>query len=279
MSYKIVVDSCCDLTKELKQDKHFETVPLELQVGEEIFVDDDSFDQAVFLAKIAASPTCPKSACPSPEKYMQAYECDAENVYVVTLSANLSGSYNSAKVGVDLYEEKHGKKNIHVFDSCSASSGEYQTALFIQKMEEEGKSFEEVISLTNAFIKDISTYFILDNLESLRKNGRMSSVKALVASTLSIKPLMGATDEGVIIQKGQAIGMKKALQKLTDIILSEKKETENRILVIAHCNNRERAETMRDLLLAKAVFKDTVIIETAGVSTLYANDGGIIIVC
>ncbi len=278
MSYKIVVDSCCDLTEKLKKDGHFEMVPLELQVGDYIIPDDETFDQKDFLQKVAACPTCPKSACPSPERYMNAYEAEAEDIYVVTLSANLSGSYNSAMVGVNLYEEKHGKKNIHVFDSCSASSGELQIAMFVQKLAEEGKSFEEIVELGEAFRRDLTTYFILDNLETLRKNGRMSSVKALVASTLSIKPLMGATKEGVIVQLGQAIGMKKALQKLGELILKEKTNTEDRILVISHCNNLERAEKMQQILLEKAKFKGSMIIDMAGISSMYANDGGIIVV-
>ena len=99
MSYKIVLDSCGELPQELKEDSHFERVPLELHVGEYRTWDDESFDQADFLKRVAECPTCPKSACPSPERYMQSYDCGAEDIYVVTLSGNLSGSYNSANVG------------------------------------------------------------------------------------------------------------------------------------------------------------------------------------
>lgn len=111
MSYKIVLDSCGELPEHLKSDNRYEIVPLELQVGEERIWDDETFDQKNFLQKVAACPTCPKSACPSPERYMQAFDCAAEDIYVVTLSGNLSGSYNSAYLARSMYLEKSGQEN------------------------------------------------------------------------------------------------------------------------------------------------------------------------
>ena len=105
MKYKIVVDSCCELPENLKNDEKFESVPLVLTVEGEDIIDDATFDQASFLKKVADSPNCPKSSCPSPERYMKTYECDAERIYVVTLSAELSGSYNSAVLGKNLFQE------------------------------------------------------------------------------------------------------------------------------------------------------------------------------
>lgn len=102
MSYKIVIDSCGELLEQWKQDERFASVPLTLTVGSENIIDDETFNQADFLQKVAACPECPKSACPSPERYMRAYDCEAEHIYAVTLSSELSGSYNSALLGRDL---------------------------------------------------------------------------------------------------------------------------------------------------------------------------------
>lgn len=96
MSYKIVIDSCGELPESWKTDENIESIPLTLTVEGEDIIDDETFDQSAFLKKTAQSPECPKSSCPSPERYMQAYDCSAERVYAVTLSSNLSGSYNSA---------------------------------------------------------------------------------------------------------------------------------------------------------------------------------------
>lgn len=273
MSYKIVVDSCCELPEELLKDKRIERVALELQVGNERIKDDDTFVQKKFLAKVAASPECPKSSCPSPECYRQAYDTAVERVYVVTLSAALSGSYNSAVLGVNLLEKK---KQIHVFDSKSASGGETQITLKIMELEEQGLEFEEIVEKVEAFRDNMETYFVLDNLETLRKNGRLTGVKALVVSTLNIKPVMKA-ENGVIAQVSQGIGNRKSLNKMVDYLVKEVKETSKKNLIITHCNCKERAEYVRDMILKKITCKAVYILDTAGVSSMYANDGGVIV--
>lgn len=278
MSYKIVIDSCGELREEWKQDERFESVPLVLTVGEEDIVDDETFDQKSFLEKVAACPTCPKSACPSPERYMKSYECEAEEIYVVTLSAELSGSYNSAQVGRELYLEEHPKKNIYVFNSRSASIGQTLIAQKVQECKEEGMAFADVVEKVESYIDSQQTYFVLENLETLRKNGRLSKVKALVVSALKIKPLMGSTPEGNICQLDQARGMNRALVKMVDYISEKIKESGNDVLAISHCNCAERAMMLKDAINERISLKEIIVLDTAGVSSMYANDGGIIVV-
>lgn len=278
MSYKVIVDSCGELTEQMKESGRFVTAPLQLQVEDHIITDDDTFDQAAFLKLVAESPECPKSSCPSPESYMNSYHCDADHVYAVTLSAELSGSYNSAVLGKNLYEEEYGEKQIHVFNSRSASVGETLIALKIQECEEAGMEFEQVIEQVNAFIDEQHTYFVLESLDALRKNGRLTGIKALVATALNVKPVMGATPEGTIYQLGQGRGMKKALTKMVDSVAAEVIHPEQKILAISHCNAPERAEAVRKMIQEKIQVKDSFIIDTRGVSSLYASDGGIIVV-
>lgn len=277
MSYKIVVDSCCELPEELKRDPRYEIVPLTLIVGDSYErLDDDGFDQKEFLQAVAECPVSPKSACPSPEKYMEAYRTDADHVYVVTLSSKLSGSYNSAVLGKNLYHETYGEKQIYVVDSRSASCGETQIAMQIARWEDEGMGYEEITEKIEKFTDEMHTYFVLDNLDTLRKNGRLSGVKALVASTLSIKPVM-AGDQGSIVQLGQSVGIKKALAKMVDHVVRDVADTEKKCLMITHCNNLERANSVKEQILAKVKFRDVLIMDTAGISSMYANDGGVIV--
>ena len=278
MNYKIVIDSCGELPPAYKEDGRFESIPLTLTVEGEDIVDDASFDQKSFLAKVAASPECPRSSCPSPERYKNAYDCPAEHIYAVTLSAALSGSYNSAMLGRQLLLEERPEKKIHVFNSRSASVGETLIALKIQECEEAGMDFEDVVSHVEAYINGQTTYFVLENLETLRKNGRMSKVKALVASALNIKPVLGSTDEGTIQQRDQARGINKALVKMVNLALSESADLENKTVAISHCNCPERAQMVKGAILEKAAAKDVIVVDTAGVSSMYANDGGIILV-
>ena len=276
MSYKIVADSCCEFPVEYRQDPRFESVPLGLEVEEELIMDDKNFDQAAFLKKVAASSKCPKSFCPSPEKFMEAYQTDAENVFVFTLSSKLSGSYNSAELGKNMYHETYGEKNIFVCDSESASCGETQLAMKAVEWSEEGLAFEEICKRLNEYRDHMNTYFVLDNLETLRKNGRLTGVKALVASTLSIKPVMGA-EKGEIIQLGQAIGIKKGLAKMVEFIVKEAVDPEKKTLMITHCNCPDRAESVKKMLLEKITFRNVIVMDTRGVSSMYANDGGVIV--
>lgn len=277
MSYKIVVDSCCEFPEELKHDPRYEIVPLTLIVGDSYErLDDDGFDQKEFLQTVAECPVSPKSACPSPEKYMEAYRTDADHVYVVTLSSKLSGSYNSAVLGKNLYHETYGEKQIYVVDSRSASCGETQIAMQIARWEDEGMGYEEITEKIEKFTDGMHTYFVLDNLDTLRKNGRLSGVKALVASTLSIKPVM-AGDQGSIVQLGQSVGIKKALAKMVDYVVRDVVDAEKKCLMITHCNNPERANSVKEQILAKVKFKDVLIMDTAGISSMYANDGGVIV--
>ncbi len=276
MSYKIVVDSCCELPEECLADERFEVVPLGLEVGDYRILDDEHFDQAEFLRKVAEYPKCPRSSCPSPERYMEAYHTPADHVYAITLSSHLSGSYNSAELGKRLFLEKYGEKQIHVVDSESASCGEAQIALKLMELEEQGLAFEDIVEKIEAFRSSIHTYFVLDNLETLRKNGRLSAVKALVASTLNIKPVM-AGDKGVIVQRGQCIGIKKALGKMAELVAEEVVDAANRTLMITHCNALARAEQVKKMVLEKVRFKKCIILDTHGVSSMYANDGGVIV--
>lgn len=277
MSYKIIIDSCGELLEEWKNNEHFESVALTLNVGGENIIDDETFDQADFLKKVAACPECPKSACPSPERYMRAFDCDADHIYAVTLSAELSGSYNSAVLGSNLLNEEKPGRQIHVFNSRSASVGQTLIAMKIQECEEAGYSFDKVIETVDAYIAGQHTFFVLDNLETLRKNGRLSKANALVASALKIKPVMGSTDEGSICQLDQARGMNKALVKMAEQIVAKTQDSETKTLAISHCNCHERAVLLRNALQERMNVKDIVILDTAGVSSMYANDGGVIV--
>ena len=276
MGYKIIGDSCLDLTAALKEDSRFQTVPLTLQVDEHMVVDDETFDQKAFIGLVKASPNCPRSACPSPEAFKKAYECPEEDVFVITLSSHLSGSFNSAMVGKDLYQEEHGKKNILVIDSESASSGELNLALAIADMYDQGMEFEEVSRRILKMRDEQQTYFVIDSLEPLRKNGRLTGLQAFFATALNIKPVMGA-DHGVIIKLDQARGITRAFARMTEIATKNAARLEKKVAVIAHCNCPDRARQVREELEKRGSFSQIVVTETAGVATMYAGDGGIVL--
>lgn len=276
MSFHIVCDSCTDLTEEDLKKGCYTLVPLTLLVDGEEIIDDETFDQADFLAKVAASKESVKSACPAPESYMEAYS-KADDIYVVTLSAELSGSYNSAVLGKTLYEEDHGKKNIHVVNSRGAATTQVLIARKIYEYASQGMPFEEVVDKIEEYTTSLRTYFVLETLEVLRKNGRLSRLSATIAGALNIKPVMIGTRDGVIQKAAQARGMKKALAKMVEHMGSEGRDLTRRQFVISHCNCYERAVYVKELIKKHLHAEDVDIVDTKGVSSLYACDGGIIV--
>ena len=165
MGFKIVVDSCCDLTGQMLKDPHFVKVPLTIRSNGSSFIDNETFDQADLLWAMKQSDDAPATACPSPQSYLDAYQGpEDEDVYVVTLSALLSGSHNSAEQAKLLMEEDHPNKNVYVFNSCSASSGEVLVALKVRELAESGAPFKHVVREVEQFIYQMQTMFVLETL-------------------------------------------------------------------------------------------------------------------
>lgn len=217
-----------------------------------------------------------KSACPAPESYMEAYS-KADDIYVVTLSAELSGSYNSAVLGKNLYEEENGTKNIHVVNSRGAATTQVLIARKLNEYASQGMPFEEVVDKIEEYTTSLRTYFVLETLEVLRKNGRLSRLSATIVGALNIKPVMIGTRDGVIQKAAQARGMKKALAKMVEHMGSEGRDLTRRQFVISHCNCYERAVYVKELIKKHLHAEDVDIVDTKGVSSLYACDGGIIV--
>ena len=275
MSFKIIVDSCCDLTPAQLREECFLSVPLRIQVGSHTVVDDASFDQADLLWRMKECQSAPRTACPSPAQYLDAFDCGADDVYVVTLSALLSGSHNAAAQARLLWLEEHPNARVHIFNSCSASAGEVLVALKIQELACSGMDFTTVVSHVTRYINEMETYFVLETLDNLKKNGRLTKTQALVTSTLKIKLLMGATPEGEICKRGQALSVKQALSKMVSLMAADPKHAGRR-LAITHCNCLERAFYLKELALKQCRFEQVVISDTGGIATVYANDGGVV---
>ncbi len=267
-----------DLPDDLKNSGKFELIPFTLLLNGKYITDDDTFDQKAFIEEVKNSDDCPGSACPSPEMFKEAFErCDEDNIFVVTISGPLSGCYNSALVAKNIYEEEHGKdKKIAVINSESASAGETNIAMKICELCDAGLSFEEVEEETEKYRDSMKTYFVLETLDTLKKNGRLTGIQAFLATALDIKPVMGS-DKGVIIKLEQARGIRRALARMADIIVRDSENLKDKRLIIAHCAAPERAETVKEKLESLAIFKEIVVVGTGGLSTVYANDGGIIV--
>lgn len=274
MGYKLVVDSCCELIPEIRT-MDTESAPLFMLLDGVNYIDDESLDIRHFINAMRTSKNVPKSACPSPDVFAEKFR-KCLNVFAITISSKLSGSYNSALVGAKLAQEDCPERKIHVFDSQSASAGEIAIALKIKECLEQKMDFDSIVKTVTEFIRDMKTFFILDNLDTLIKAGRMSRIAGYVASVMSLRPIMN-TDHGVIKLYEKARGSVRAFTRLVDLIGESCTNFAERTLVITHCNNERQAHFIKAEALRRFHFKDVKIAATGGLSTMYANEGGVII--
>ncbi|WP_026895288.1 DegV family protein [Clostridiisalibacter paucivorans] len=273
---KIVVDSSFDLNNKILNMLNLRRVPLTITVNGKTYNTDENLETTKLLAEMKEDENIPKTACPSPQSFLEAYEED-EDIFVVTLSSKLSGTYNSAVMAKDIVLEKYKDKFIHVFDSKSASVGETLVGLKIFELAKENIENMDIVEKVTQYVKEMKTFFVLESLENLIKAGRINKLKGKIASVMSIKPIMGGTDEGSIDLVKKVRGSKRALRKLVDIIGEQGERLEEKVLGIAHCNALDRAEKFKEEVLARYNFKDVIIVETSSISTVYANEGGIVI--
>lgn len=274
MKNKIVADSSCDLNQDLEEKMDVTLIPFKIDVDDDSFIDDKDLDVKLLISKMNASPNPIKTSCPSPGDFAKEY--DADNVFVVTISEQLSGTYNSAILAKDMILEEFPERFIHVFNSKSASVGETLTAMKIKECIDEKLLNSQIVEKVENFIDNMKTYFISDDLSNLVKNGRISKTKGLLINVLNIKPVMIATDDGNIEMLDKARGSKKAFKRLVEIIGETEINFEDRILAISHADALEKAQDLKEQL-KKYNFKDIIIVETKGLSTGYVNDGGVIL--
>lgn len=274
MTYRLICDSCTDLPAQTWADPHVSKVPLSIQVGPETVIDDSTFRQKELLQKMRAWPDAPKTACPAPSTYLEQFDPDGDS-YVVTLSAALSGSYNAAMQAKAIYEEEGGRGNVHVFNSRSAVSGQAQIALLVMELAGSGVPFGRVVEQVEAYISRMRTLFVLENLDNLRKNGRLTRMQSLITGALRVKLLCGATREGEIEKLGQGLSVRQTLARMVSR-MAEDADHVGRRLVITHCNCQERAEHVRELVQKRCRFGEILVTTAGGIATVYADDGGIV---
>jgi DegV family protein with EDD domain len=276
MSMRIVADSCCDVSPEVEKQTGIELVPLTIQIGDKEYRDDKNLDIDGLIEDMKNSPIAPKTACPSPQDFIESYKGDG-SVFVVTLSSALSGTYKSAMMAKDIFLEEVENKFIHVFDSLSASVGETLVSLHISELINKGLKEMEIVEKVNAYIKDMRTFFTLKSLDNLVKSGRVSHFVAKVSSILSVKPIMAENGEGQIEVHEKVVGAKRVFKRLVEVIGEQGQNLEDKVLGIAHCNALESALAFKEEVLKRYNFKDIVIVRTGGISSVYANEGGLII--
>ena len=274
--YKLIAGSSCDLTEEMKKELDIDLVPFTIEIEDKQYIDDENIDLEDMIKNMNRSEEAVQTACPSPGSFLQAFG-DHENIFVVTISSKLSGAYNAAMTARDMALEKDQDRFIHVFDSESASAGETLVALKIKEEIDKGKSREEIIENIDGYIKEIQTFFILESLNNLIKNGRISKTKGLIANVLRFKPIMSDDGSGNIELFERVRGKNRAFKRLIEAISEKGIITKNKRMVITHVDALEKAEGLKEEIEDKYDFKEILVIGTGGLCSAYADDGGIVL--
>lgn len=275
MEYQILMDSCGDMTVEMRRDERITLVPLRLQIGNNEYIDDGTLDIRKVLLAIEQTTDIPRSSCPSPLEYQEKMNLDCERIYLISISGELSGSYNSASLAVRQFEEKQA--GICLLNSRSASAGQTLLALFIQEWERQKYSFQKITDMVAEKKDKMKTRFVVEDLTMLERNGRLTGLKAKLAGALHICPVLAATPEGIICQTGQARGIHRGVTKLFHQIVGDNKEHAWERMVISHCYNEEMAIELKTKLKKEFPERVIQIASTGGIASLYAGRGGIIV--
>jgi DegV family protein with EDD domain len=273
MKYKIIADSSCDLTNDyVKSDKvKLEIAPLTIHVGGQTFIDDDNFKTKEMLEAIKNFDGKTTSSCPNPYDYLSKME-DAENVFIVTISKKLSGSYNSAMLSSHEFEGK----NLLVIDSKGTSGVMVRIIDELVRLIEEGLSFDEIKDKILKFRDERRLYFVLDKFDNLVNNGRVSKTVAFIATILKIKPLCFA-DDGEINVRFKIRTRRFVIEKLIETINEDKSDYQNEECIISHCEDEETALYIKSALEKNCNFKKVTILRMKGLCSFYSLEKGIIV--
>lgn len=271
MKMKIVADSSASMIT--TADDSFVSVPLTLRTDEREFVDNADLDIKEMTDYLASYKGKSGSACPSSQDWVDAFG-DAEEVYAIAITSNLSGSFNSLRIAKEEYIEEHPDRKVCIIDSLSAGS---ELKLIIEKIKElkaEGKSFEEVSEAIAEYQNHTHMIFCLKSLRNLANNGRVNPAVAGIAGVLNIH-VVGIANEGVLDQREKARGPKKALVAI-DSLMKEFNYKGGKV-IIDHCFNETDANAVRNHILASYPNADVRIEETRGLCSFYAEVGGLMI--
>jgi DegV family protein with EDD domain len=269
---QIIADSCCDMSEELKSRLGILTIPFAMDLGEDKYRDDESLDLPKFKEAMSRWHGRIGSAAPSPHGFYEALKATGAK-FCLTISGKLSASNENARLAAELLETDE----VHIFDSLSASAGETLAAVKLRQLIDAKLSKLDIIARLEEFIKGMKTYFVLESVDNLLKNGRLNRITGTLTSLLHIKPLLGSDGHGQIKLFGQARGRKQIIEKLIATISHSGRKTSGENLVISHCDNLDLAEALAARARELHDFAEILIVPTGGLSSVYADKNGVIL--
>ena len=272
MNFKIVADSSADLLD--LANVPFSSVPLTIVTAEKQYTDNRELDVSAMLADLAAYKGKSGSSCPNPEDWLAAFE-DAENVFCVPITKNLSGSHNAALLAAKQYTESHPDRRVYVVDTLSTGAEDRLIVEKLRSLIQAGMPFDDIVAEIKRYQRRTHLIFALESMRNLANNGRVSPIVAKLAGVLGIRIIGKASDEGTLEITNKSRGEKRALADIFDNMLNNGYTGDK--VYIHHCENPESATALRDLILAKFPAASVLLGVTRGLCSFYAERGGILV--
>lgn len=277
MTWGIITDSSCDLPSSAFADSglHFAAVPLKIVVGDTEYTDNDDLNVNTMLAQMKSYKGPSHSACPAPEEWAREFR-KSDKTVAVTMTSALSGTYNSALIGKNMVLEESPEKSIHVIDSRTTAGG---LVLILRKLEElitAGLDFEAVVKQAEAYARSIFLLFSCGSYDNLVKNGRMSRIAGILATSLGIRAVTSNTPEGTIRVLQKPRGEERALEVIVRT-MSEWKNLAGQPVIITHCNNPVGAQRLKEKIAHVCMTTKITILQTRGLTSFYNDNGGLMI--
>lgn len=274
MKRKIVADSSCDIWELNGVD--FAVAPITISTDNKHYVDNQELDVHLMSEELTKYKGVSHTACPSVGSWLDCYE-GYDEVFVVTLTGAMSGTYNSAMTAKGIYEEENENVKVHVFDSLSTGP---EMRLLIEKLKEmieEDLPFEEIVEKGQDYLKHSRLFFALKSLHNFAMNGRVSKTVASAIGVLNISIFATASEEGTIQQISKCRGEKKVVKSMIEHL--ENAGYHGGKVRISHADNLKLAHNVRDKILELYPHADIIVYPMGGLCTYYAEIGGLLVGC
>lgn len=271
---RIISDSSCDILT--LEDAEFAAVPLEIYTDERRFVNDDDIDVHELLDYLEKYTGRSYTACPGTQRWVDAFQ-DSEEIYVVTMTSGLSGTFNSAQAAKKMYLETHSGAKILIVDTLSTSAEQLLVIEKIRDLKKEGKSFEEVEKEISAYLRKTHLFFAFESLHNFAQNGRVPKLLAQAIGVLGISIIGTASEEGKVESIGKCRGKKKVIANLMTQLVNAGYIGGK--VNVTHVENKELAEAFREKLMEKFPLAEVAIRPARGLVAYYGERGGMIVGC
>ena len=273
---KLITDGSCDLSKEIIENSKVNIVDVMVSFGDKSYSTRTDITIPQFYEMMKDYNELPKTSCPSPNQFLEAFDCEEDNIIVLCLTSKLSGIYNSAVLAKNMYEEENGnKKRIEIIDSTTGSIGQALLVSKVANMIDEGRSMDEIVNSIEKMKHELVFYGTLHTLENAIKGGRINPIAGKVANVLNLKGIVHITD-GLVKPIDKARGEKNSINKVIDYVKNNIHKCSGKVLAIGHANCYEKALKVKAVLELKYNFEEIHIIEVGPSMGVYTAEGAIL---